>query len=233
MKEKYQRPEDSGGYTGDTHPFGRTEGEMPALKTRGERFSYWFKNKFWFHYKWYVAGGVLLAFLAGLFIHDLATNLKPDFQFVLASNYPINEDSVAELTGLAQELFGDLNGDGRVYGFGHAMFMKAEGEMSVAMYSKMATFFVDADIRLFIFDSELYESYFSEPGGFVDISGSYETVPGRPWLVELTGLPILERNGITGADYYAAIQVAKKRDKNPELSEGQCLELIGAILTAP
>lgn len=234
MKEKQQLPEDAGAYSGDTHPFGRTESEIPEFRTKGKRFSYWFKNIFWFHYRWHVFAGLFVAVLAIIFIHDMLTNYKPDFQYVVASNAPISDESLAEMTDIAVELFGDSNGDDQEYCVGYAMYMEAEGEMGVAMYSKLATFFVDADIRFFIFDGELLETYFDEPGSFTDLSErGYETVPDKPWLAEVTGLPILERNGITGASYYVAIQLAQSGDKNPELSDYQCFAFLDAILASP
>lgn len=234
MKEKFEKPEDAGAYSPETHPFGRPERELPELDTRGRRFSYWLKNKFWYHYKWYVLAGCALAALAVVLIYDMVSNKRPDFQFVLASNHPVLEQSTEEMVTHAQELFGDLNGDGESYCVGQAMYMSAEGEMGVAMYSKMTTLFVDADIRFFMFDDSLKEMYFTESEGFLDLSAlGYEAVPGTPWLVELTGLPLLERAYITQGRYFAAVQQAKRGDKAPEESQRRCLEFLDLLLTTP
>lgn len=234
MKERYLKEENTIAYTDRTHPFGRTEGEMPELATKRERFFYWFKNVFLYHYRWQTACGLVILILAAFFVRDIFAKTTPDFQFVAVSNAYISDEHLAEMTAIASSIFKNPDTDEGGNCFGHGMYMGAEGEWAMAMYTKLSTFFVDAEVRFFIFDYAFIDPFFDTPEGFIDLAErGYPAESGKPWLIELTGRPLAERGGFAGAPCFAAIQAASQGLKNIERSDAQNLAFLDAILNTP
>ncbi len=73
------------------------------------------KTKNWWHYhRWAVLAGAAAAGLAAWFIHDVVTQVKPDYQVAWVGRAELPEDTASALTA-ALEAFGeDQNGDGKV-----------------------------------------------------------------------------------------------------------------------
>ena len=78
-----------------------------------KRFLHWFKNVFWYHYKF-----IALAVLAGVLIlswllWDAISAVTPDLTIVLAAEEMIDPGASQRLSELCSEITGDLNGDGK------------------------------------------------------------------------------------------------------------------------
>ena len=196
--------------TPGSHPYGGQVTGAPEYTAARGRFSYWFHNVFWYHYKWHLLIGIVLAALAAFFIRDLIRNTTPDFQYVVASNSYISNESLIEMNDIAAYMFRNPDTDKRAECIGYGIWLSAEGEWGMAAFTRLATFFVDDSVRLFIFDADLLEAYFNEPDSFADLGAQgFRTVQGKPWLVDLTGLPLMERIGLKGVSCFAAIQLGR------------------------
>lgn len=67
----------------------------------------------WFYYKWHVIGSAFAIVLITLFVHDIVTNVSPDYQLaVMTPNY-LSDEVTQKLEQALLPLVDDLNGDGK------------------------------------------------------------------------------------------------------------------------
>jgi len=215
------------------HPFSGPEPDAPDAATGRSRFSHWFENVFWYHYKWYLIISIAVLATAAFFIHDALMRTTPDFQFVVVSNNFVSNGSIAELTDLASEVFRDAGSGRPSDSLGHGLHLSAEGQFGIAAYSKLATMLLDDDMRFFIFDADLLEHFFNEPDGFYDLGAlGFRAVEGKPWLADVSGLPLMERIGLSGMTCFAAIQVPHRLDAGALSPDPGHLAFLNAIFNA-
>lgn len=83
----------------------------PRQYTRKEKLQNWF-----YYYKWYVAVGLLIVYVAGSMIWNALGigQVKPDYSFAYMGNRRLTEETVAALTDALASFGEDLNGDGQV-----------------------------------------------------------------------------------------------------------------------
>lgn len=194
-------------YSQNSHPFGKAPEEPPAPESAGDRFSYWFFNKFWYHYKWVVVGVLVVIAFLGVILYMNVASYGYDCHYVVVSYEYIGSEDLIELNAEAKELYGDVNGDGQSICFGRALHFKDSGEAAYDAYAVLATALVDEDIRFFIVEKGFNENYFNSQDGFLDLAAlGFETVEGQPWKAIIPGSEMLRRNGFSDGQYCVAIQ---------------------------
>jgi len=209
----------------------QSEPEMPGLATRRARFFYWLDNVFWYHYKWHVVAVAVLLALTVFFARDILLKTTPDFQFVVASNTYVSNENISDLCDIASETIRNPDSGKPAVVLGQGMHMSEEGQWGMAAYMKMATILMDESIMFFIFDADLLEAFFSESSRFADLAElGYSVVEGKPWLVDVSGLPPLENAGLSGMACYAAIQLPRNTDAELRLPDPNCLVFLDAII---
>ena len=217
----------------DAHPFGASDIE-PVPATRRERFRFWFSNVFWYHYKWRLIIGAAVLATVGFFVRDMLVQTTPDFQFVVASDSFVSNDSISELTGIASDVFSGFGSGASADCLGHGLHTSVEGQFGMAALTRLATLIVDDSISFYIFDAYLLEAFFDEPSVFYDLEGlGFNVVPGKPWLADVSGSPLLDRIGLSGVTSYAVIQRPHNEQTVSRAPDPRYLAFLEAIFNTP
>lgn len=173
------------------------------------KFRHWFTNVYWYHYKWHTIAAAIAIFFVILFIHDIVTRVDPDFQMIIVSKEYVSNDQLAEITEIAQNAAGDVNGDSREYVCLNPISL-AEGQMQYANTMKLAALLSDGSIVVYVMDADTVEIYKNqdlfEPLESLGLTGT----DGDKYLVEVDGLPVFKRcfeaYGAAGTKYYAGFR---------------------------
>ena len=174
------------------------------------RFSYWFKNIYWYHYKWHTLIGIAVLIMAVTFIYDMLSSVTPDFQFVVASRQYISDESIENLSEIARNAFLDTDPDSPAIIQGHSIYYNEQDQMGIASMQKFAVMMADDSVSFFIIDGDIQKLFFTEPVGFFDLGElGFRTAPGMPWLADLTGMPQADNLTFPGNVFYAVIRLPR------------------------
>lgn len=84
--------------------------DEPLRLTKQQKIDNW-----WYYHKVPVLVGIVVLVIAGLFVRDLVTNVRPDYQIAYVSQTPLTKDETAEIVSMFEQLGEDVNGDGKVH----------------------------------------------------------------------------------------------------------------------
>ena len=197
------------------------------------------RENFWFYYKWYVLGGILIVVLLGFFIHDMSKRQLPDLEVSIVTS-KIMPTSL--LVTISEELqrnanLSDINGDGKVVVQVNQYNISTDGsDESLDYTAQMAgSVKLSADIQegispIFITDnleglSQLTGAFLPEEGS---VAVSWEDAKGLSDLNlviedDLLDAPIdvneimkdfeVVRRGYMGTEKESTLETAKEGDK--------------------
>jgi len=205
------------------------------LRDRFARFRIWFDDIFWYHYKWHFIISIVLLAIIGFFILDTLGRTTYDFQYTVISNSYVDSEALGELNTLASAALRDAGSGAPVTTFGYGLHVGADSELGMAALTRLAVLFLDDDMMFFIFDGSVLDAFFNDPDSFVDLGEfGFDTLEGKPWLVELTGLPAIDRIGqgvsFSGLTCYTAIQRTGNAADGSGIPDMRYLAFIRAIL---
>ena len=170
-----------------------------------KRFRYWFVNVYWYHYRIHTIAVILVAILAAFIIHDITSREFYDLKFVLASSEFIAEEHGELLNDAFTEAGKDLDGDGKVLIAPYVMLFDGS-PVELEHTQKFAISFQEKECSLYIVGESQLDRL-SEAAGFVDLSAlGIKTLPGKPWLADLSGSDLLEACYITREPMAAAVR---------------------------
>lgn len=95
-------------YTRDIKPEDLKPDASPEYSKKEKAKNWWQYHKVW------LAVGIAVAVLLGVFIYDMVTQVEPDIKVGVLCPYGLPEDLVAKLEQGIAAYTGDLNGDGQV-----------------------------------------------------------------------------------------------------------------------
>ncbi len=164
-----------------------------------------FKEKvkhYWYYYKVHVIIAVFIAILAGIFIYQKATAVKPELEAAVYAGSYIPEDCIAA----TEENFSDWLGGKAVEVYGLAVPEETFENMErvAAIYQKIQSQFAAGTVSAFILDEDMYD-YF--------VSG-YESYIEKEYSCEI-GAKARKMLGLTdGRRYYYVPRILYQAEQN-------------------
>ncbi len=192
----------------------------------GESFSkklnYWFKNVYWFHFKFATFAVIIAAILAGVLIYDLTHQQKNDLDYIIGGDVFADTTQMIELTDYFEKVLanGDKSASLKV---GYQMLCTANAtdslpdgmkdDLAYANVNKIEVCMADNEIVLFFFDAE-YVEWYAKNGAFEDLS-KYGIESENPYYVRVDDAEIIKKVGVYHNDdgLYAAIKVKNSERK--------------------
>lgn len=204
------------------------------------KFRHWFQNVFWYHYKWHVLIGGLALFLAIAFLHDVLTNVEPDFQLIIASENALADEQMSEINQTVQAAAGDLNGDGKTLSYAVVINLDESSQMGYASTMKLSTLLSDDSIVLYIMDQATADNYrpkgLFEPLENLGLTGT----DGDEYYIRVDALPVFSRAGFSAVSdemdtsYYACLRrVADISDPKTQKSYAAAKKALSALMDKP
>ncbi|MEG0768796.1 MAG: hypothetical protein RSG59_02645 [Ruthenibacterium sp.] len=83
--------------------------EAPHVMTRREKL-----DNFWYYHKWHILFGALALFLVCMFLHDILSQVDPDYQLAVLNTAALTEDTITSLQENLTPFADDRNGDGKI-----------------------------------------------------------------------------------------------------------------------
>jgi len=182
--------------------------------TRKE-FPHWFRNTFWYHYKWHTIAILSAALMVVSFIVSMLNRELPDFSYVLAYEGVVGEISTDVWDDLARTALSDINGDGKVVLFGQALCFDDASELGYASRVKFMTQLADDSLLLFVLDEATLRDLDRQGEDFLPLSElGLPAESDRPWLLRVEPPALLRELGVD-SDFYLCIKALppKKRDR--------------------
>lgn len=84
-------------------------GAEKIIKTRKQKW-----QNFWYYHKIHVIIIAAAVFVLGIFIKDIMSNVKPDYQIAMITEKPYSEESILKLQNEVTKYADDFNKDGKV-----------------------------------------------------------------------------------------------------------------------
>ncbi len=192
----------------------------------GEPFSkklkYWFKNVYWFHFKFATFAVIIAAILAGVLVYDLTHQKKNDLDYIVGGDVFANTTQMNELSDYFEKVLAD--GDKKAsMKVGYQMLCTANSsdstpsgmkdDLAYANANKIEVCMADNEVLLFLFDAE-YVEWYAKNGAFEDLS-EYGIESENPYYVRIDDSAIIKKVGINHNEdgLYAAIKVKNSERK--------------------
>lgn len=163
-----------------------------------------FEN-FWYYYKWYVVGGVLLVLCLLVGIRSCNRRINPDLQVLFAADKSANSQLVAEMETWLSGMTEDVNGDGETIArvLTTVTLDQWSGNNTAALVVQATT----GDAILYILTDETY-AVLHENGLLQPLTGESPYLDGDRYLLRESGalksVPAFEGEEIK--DYYLCIR---------------------------
>lgn len=154
-------------------------------------------ENFWFYYKWWVLGGVLLVIFASVMINDIVNKEKYDCAVVLVTHDSLSVEQTAAIDGALDALVADSDGDGspNVSIISISGYLQENNAYSYGSDMQFTVYMQGDENNVWIIDTFTKE-YLEESGVFndaftgeaVSLDGLFSETPGLEdtegyWLV--------------------------------------------------
>lgn len=199
-----------------------------------ERFKYWFKNVYWYHYRTHTVVTAFVIVLVVSLLVSVLRNKDPDIEFIIVSTEPIVTEQAIELASGFDGIIGDINGDGKVYSLVSELVMN--GEMAYASQQRIMLFMVTPENPGIIAGESVLPYLSQMQDGYVDLSAlGYETHEKYPWAAKLTGSPVLEECDFIFDEFYFVMKQSgqsnnKKKQERLDKSRQAALDCLDYLL---
>ena len=114
-------------------------------------------SNFWYHYKWAVIIGAVVAVFLVVLIVQLVTRDDPDYRVLLATEEMMS-DAWADVLGEELAAYGrDIDGDGKVEVDVETLFTGSQDQFGMANQTKLMAHLSAGDVMFFVFDKATYD----------------------------------------------------------------------------
>lgn len=162
-----------------------------------KQFAHWFRNSFWYHYKWHTLGALFGVILITMMIVELANREHPDFTYVMALESVALSEQLNELDSLAEGVLKDTNGDGEVLVRGTMLGFDDRTQMGMAARIKFTAELSDSNMLLFILDEPTATQRQELIGAFLPLSElGLPSEPAYPHMLRVDDSPVFRRMGL-------------------------------------
>ena len=192
----------------------------------GEKFRYWFKNVYWYHFRYQTLLVVVLLICSVVFINDVVFREYNDLDYILAGNVFASSETMQTMEDRISDLI-ETEGEepptiGRqllttrsVMGTGD-LSLKID-EYASASIEKIAVSMADDDILLFFFDKK-YTDWYAAEGAFEPLA-NFGIESENEFFIRVDDASLFADLNISHTDgIYAGIKVINKsRRKNERI----------------
>ena len=185
-----------------------------------EKFKYWFKNVYWYHFRLPTFAVIIVSILAVWLVYDVTNREYNDLDYILAGAVFADTeqmDEFSEYLGSFIDVSTDDEDGKAVAKVGEQMLCTQRSandidsklqldEYNAASIEKIQITMADDEILLFFFD-KIYAEYYASEGAFEPLS-SFGIESDNEYYVRVDDLPIIKEIGIKHNDgIYAGIKV--------------------------
>ncbi len=191
-----------------------------------EKFRYWFKSVYWYHFKYHTLGAILLIFALITLIGDLTSREYNDLDFILGGAVYAETEQMQELS----DYFGSFIKEDDTAKIGRQMLCTTSAmgtgtsahafdEFAAASLQKIQVSFADDEILLFLLD-EQYTDWYRKEGAFEPLS-TFGIEGDDEYAVRIDDNEMIKKIGIkSDGEIYAAIKImTESREKNERLMQ--------------
>lgn len=118
-------------------------------------------ENFWYYYKWWVLGGLVLALIITICVVQMVTKVEPDYEIVLVTTEAVDFESQSKLHDALHEYAVDVNEDGEIrVGLENLAIGNGDGavnEMTYTYVTKLQALMSADYNKFYIFDQACYE----------------------------------------------------------------------------
>lgn len=218
-------------------------------------FFHWWKNIFWYHYKWIVIAVLFFGSAFGFLIYDSVVAEKADAYVFMVLKTPVSQEALKKFEVAAESAIGDLNGDGTasvsvayaalwVGSVSETPVPKPTGPgttataaptnsaadnlsmQSLAEQMQKITFsYLNNDFVLYITEESDYITELFSPSAAASVSDSGEAA------ISLSDSSLLKSCGFPDVDYYAGLKKMSSSDKtDPSLYYAPYIRFIKTLM---
>ncbi len=204
-----------------------------------QKFCYWFKSVYWYHFKYHTLGAILLIVALITLIGDVAGREYNDLDYILGGAVYAETEQMDELSAYLGSFIKE-DGTARVGGqmlcttsaMGTGTPALAFDEYAAASIQKIQISFADDEVLLFILDKE-YADWYRKEGAFEPLS-TFGIESDDGYLVRIDDAKIIKKLGIeSDGGVYIGIKVkTEQREKKERIAkkyENAALALSGLI----
>ena len=204
-----------------------------------EKFRYWFKAVYWYHFKYHTLGAILAIVALVTIIGDIAGREYNDLDFILGG--AVFAD-ITQMQELSDYLGSFIKEDGTAK-VGRQMLCTTSSmgtgdtalvfdEYTAASIEKIKISFADDEILLFLLDKK-YADWYSREGAFEPLS-TFGIEGDSEYVVRVDDSEIIKRLGIQSDNgIYAAIKVItesrQKKERIVQKYNNAALALSGMV----
>ncbi len=191
-----------------------------------EKFRYWFKEVYWYHFKFHTLGVILLVVFLVALVGDIASREYNDLDFVVGGAVFAESEKMKELSDY---LGGFVKEDGTAkVGWQMLCTSSAMGtgdpalaldEFAASSINKITVSFADDEILLFLLDKK-YTDWYNNEGAFEPLS-TFGIESENECFVRIDDTEIIKKLGIkSDGGIYAAIKIiTPSRSENERIAQ--------------
>ncbi len=185
----------------------------------------WWENV-WYHYRWYIIGGIGILFLLILGISECATSVRPDFTMTYMGGLePMGQIQAYQLEDKLSAVTGDIDNNKKTKVKVNVIYLDngSGSEEMAANYNMADIEMAGGDAVVLLFEEKFAERY--SKYGFVDLSEyvnefsideslvkRYED--GKAYAINLSQNPIFTQvEGMNAEKLYLAVRPLRANDK--------------------
>ena len=204
------------------------KGSFMEEATFGEKFRYWFKNVYLYHFGFFTLIAIVVAILAFSLIGDVINREYNDLDYILGGSVFASDEQLDalsdHLSGFIEKESGEEVTTGQqllctesILGTGDAAL--ALDEYNAGSIEKITVSMADDEVLLFFFDKK-YIEWYAAMGAFEPLS-EFGIESDNGYYVRVDSLPVIEELGIICKNgLYAGIKVkTKSRMENERIAK--------------
>ncbi|MEG2378196.1 MAG: hypothetical protein RSC43_07575 [Clostridia bacterium] len=206
--------------------------DAPFMK----KFAFWFKNVFWYHFKFQTLLVLFGLILVAIFVGDMVNRIDNDADFIMAGNTMATSEQMTALSDDFKALTPDINEDGKIT-VGYQMLSTSPDEgyekIAQAMETKLGVVMADDRYLLFVLDKAHMEALAAQ-GAFEPLT-TFGIASNNRFCVPVSDSAALKNANIPAAPggWYAGIKVItddRKKNENTMKKYDVAAELMKKLM---
>ena len=210
-------------------------GVLPGY-TFWQKFCYWFKNVYWYHFKKHTIFALIAIVMVSFFIKDVVFRIESDLGYIIAGNAVITNEQCEKIKEYISQMAVDVNDDGHTnvtYQMLATNDADSYDQIAAAADEKFAVSLADDNFLFYITDDFHTETLLDE-GAYEPLS-TFGIESDTLYCIEITECELFKKLNIqkpNDGKWYIGVKLLAGTPREKDELSLRKYEVVGEVLRA-